>query len=285
MKRTRSGKRIEITARDLEIFRQLHRYRYLRSTYLHAFSGGASVTRLKERLGDLFHEGYLDRPEQQWQFSDGRYAPAVYEMGRLGRQLAGGVDTPCTWLSQQPRQYLHALMTCEILASIEIAMRVDPVLRFIPWGEIRDRAPQQGSGLFRGELRPDAVFGIEYRGANRQRYRFFALEVDRGTMPICRRRAGQSSITGKIATYRSAFDREWNRSVLGVPNLLLLVVTLTRSRAETISSFVAQPCPSGLPILVRGLASEGELRHPHSSFLTAPWDRPGHAPFHIGEPV
>src|ERR1700743_3862316 len=81
MRRTRTGKRIELTARDVEIFKLLSRYRYLRSTYIHAFVGGASETRFKERLGDLFHEGFLDRPEAQWEFADARCMPAVYENG------------------------------------------------------------------------------------------------------------------------------------------------------------------------------------------------------------
>ena len=64
MRRFRTGKRIELTKRDIAIFRWLSRYRYLRSSYLHAFVGGKSETRFKERLGDLFHEG---RPGRIWQ--------------------------------------------------------------------------------------------------------------------------------------------------------------------------------------------------------------------------
>ena len=75
MRRLSLGKTLALTSRDLAIFRALAEYRYLRSTHLHAFSGGASETRFKERLGDLFHEGYLDRPSQQWEFADARTAP------------------------------------------------------------------------------------------------------------------------------------------------------------------------------------------------------------------
>ena len=44
MRRTGTGRRIELTARDVEIFKLLGRYRYLRSTYIHAFVGGAFET-------------------------------------------------------------------------------------------------------------------------------------------------------------------------------------------------------------------------------------------------
>src|SRR5882757_2267235 len=86
MQRTRTGRRIELSPRDIEIFKTLLRYRYLRSTYIHAFVGGASETRFKERLGDLFHEGYLDRPAQQWAFADARHTPVVHECGRAAGQ-------------------------------------------------------------------------------------------------------------------------------------------------------------------------------------------------------
>ena len=45
MRPIRSGKRIELTARDVELFKLLYRYQYLRSDFLYAFLGGASQTR------------------------------------------------------------------------------------------------------------------------------------------------------------------------------------------------------------------------------------------------
>src|ERR1700737_637418 len=81
--RKRTGKRITLSPRDREIFTLLYRYRYLRSTFIHAFVGG-NEKRLIERLGDLFHEGYLNRPPQQWQAFNARYTPAVYELDVLG---------------------------------------------------------------------------------------------------------------------------------------------------------------------------------------------------------
>jgi len=89
MVRAPKGKRLALTPRDLELFRSLARYRYLRSTYLHAFAGGASATRFKERLGDLFHEGFLDRPARQWDFADARHSPVVYELGERAARLLG----------------------------------------------------------------------------------------------------------------------------------------------------------------------------------------------------
>lgn len=132
-------------SRDIEIFKLLGRYRYLRSTYIHAFVGGASETRFKERLGDLFHEGYLDRPSQQWEFADARHTPVVHESGRAAVQAlrASGMalEGAMTLLADSPhRQFLHSLMICEALASLDLGIRATPGLRLIGWPEILGRA-------------------------------------------------------------------------------------------------------------------------------------------------
>src|SRR5215470_9141771 len=88
MRRIKVGKRIELTERDIELFKLLNRYRYLRSTFLYAFVGGNSETHFKERLGHLYHDGgYIRRPEQQWQFANSRYMPVIYELDTKGEQV------------------------------------------------------------------------------------------------------------------------------------------------------------------------------------------------------
>src|SRR5690242_7834628 len=119
MRRTPKGLRMELSKRDIRLFELLCRYRYLRSTYLYAFAGGASETRFKERLGDLYHEGYLDRPKQQWDFADARSRPAVYAIAKKGRaalDAAGNGAGPGHMIAATARkQFLHALMICESL--------------------------------------------------------------------------------------------------------------------------------------------------------------------------
>src|ERR1700692_1339898 len=88
MRRVSSGKRIELTNRDMELFKLLNRYRYLRSDILHSLVGGNSETRFKERLGHLYHDGrYINRPGQQWQFANSRYMPVVHELDDKGEQV------------------------------------------------------------------------------------------------------------------------------------------------------------------------------------------------------
>jgi hypothetical protein len=222
MRRTQTGKRIELTKRDIEIFKLLDRYLYLRSTFIHAFVGGASETRLKERLGHLYHEcGYLDRPQQQWQFANARHMPVVYENSDAAREVLRQLGIPSD--EQSPtivrsgtcsnRQFAHSRMICEILASIELGVRTHPNLRFVSWSEILAKAPEetrnsphpfripvlpsQASGgdwsVQRGAyIVPDGLFGLEYTIGEKKSYRFFALEADRATMPVARSAVGQT---------------------------------------------------------------------------------------------
>src|SRR5712692_5392378 len=88
MRRVSAGKRVELTDRDVELFKLLDRYHYLRSNFLYAFLGGKSETRFKERLGHLYHDGgYINRPAQQWQFANCRYMPVIYELDTKGEQV------------------------------------------------------------------------------------------------------------------------------------------------------------------------------------------------------
>lgn len=294
MHRTRTGKSLALTSRDMEIFRILGRYRFLRSTYLHAFVGGDSEKRFKERLGDLFHEGYLDRPKEQWRFADSRFMPVVHELGYGGRAAiatAGGEPAPITWLQNGPhRQFEHSLMICEVLASIELAIRHRRDLRFIAWSEILAKAPEYtrqsakpylltaGEGI---SVAPDALFGIEYQRDGRRSYRFFALEADRGTMPLVRANKNQTSYLGKLAAYREIIERGVPKACLRVPNLLVLTVTTNDAR---IADMVAQStsCTCGSAAFLFKAVHPGTLSAPATKFVLEPWQRAGQPALVIG---
>ena len=293
MKRSGAGKRIALSPRDIEIFKLLRRYRYLRSTYIHAFVGGASETRFKERLGDLFHEGYLDRPAQQWDFADARCMPVVYESGRGSMQAlracGSGIEEDERQVAATAhRQFLHALMICETLASIELAVRADPRLRFIAWPEILARAPEAVRTSKTplslplppgGYVVPDGVFGIEYRNGEAKTYRFFALEADRGTMPIARTDPKQSSYLGKLAAYGEIIARQDHKTHWGVPNLLVLTLTTSGAR---LSEIVAK-LGTGSPAFLFKAAEGNVLTNSLPALLTEPWQRSGNVPLSIAE--
>jgi hypothetical protein len=299
MHRVRTGKSLALTPRDLEIFRTLCRYRFLRSTYLHAFVGGASEKRFKERLGDLFHEGYLDRPAEQWRFADARCLPVEHELGKGGREAVATVAESkaeaITWLRDGPhQQFEHSLMICEVLASIELEIREHPDLRFIPWPEILAKAPestrqsvqpyQLPAGDEQASVVPDAIFGIEYRGNGRKAYRFFAVEADRGTMPIVRTDKRKTSLAAKLSAYREATSQGSHQAHWGVPNLLVLVVTLSSSHQENLLKSVTGVDGGNTAILFQSVAATELPAGPSNSFLLEPWDRTGYPPLAINVP-
>jgi hypothetical protein len=296
MQRTRTGKRIELTARDLEIFRQLRRYRYLRSSYLHAFAGGASETRFKERLGDLFHEGFLDRPDQQWRFSDARSMPTLYELGEGARRVLcereeDAEDGRTFFASNSHRQFQHSVLICDCLASIELSSLSRPALRFIPWTEILARVPDATKRVpvpYRipaspqTSVVPDGLFGLEYRNNGKSAYRFFALEADRGTMPIARSNTAQTSYLAKLAIYREVIERKVHRTHLGVPNLLVLSVTTSADHLTKIMQAFEKQYASHAGFLFKSVGPESRsLSVPSRDLLETPWDRPGFEPLAI----
>jgi hypothetical protein len=310
MRRAAVGKRIELTPRDLELFKLLSRYRYLRSNFLYAFLGGASEKRFIERLGHLYHDGrYINRPAQQWQYANSRYMPVVYELDDAGAQalVAHGMGgTGRAFLNgrgRQSRQFAHTLMVSEVLASLELGVRAEGSLRFISADEIIAKAPDatrsadnplafpvsvehalDGSRkVSRTEfmLVPDALFGLEYEG---KRYRFFALEADRNTMPCVRSDLRQSSYLRKLLGYRAVATQKLYKDRLGLPNLLVLNVTTSEEHMRNVMSAVKELTSGGsTAFLFKAMSGFGSmcsvLMCP--SLLTEAWQRVGFGPMSI----
>jgi hypothetical protein len=320
MRRQSSGKRIELSPRDIEIFRLLQRYRYLRSTFLHAFVGGRQETRFKERLGQLYHDGrYINRPEEQWLFANARCAPIIYELDERGAAILRQhevQDRSVSVLSEQSRpganrQFAHALMICEALASIELGARASGDVRFIAWPEILARAPENArhavssmklpvtithrfarsgktdSAAF--NLIPDALFGLEYRQPDeRSSYRFFALEAERSNR-VAASNLRQTSFLKKVLAYRDIVARQTHRSALGLPNLLVLTVTTSKARIETMKASVMEVTSgkgSGLFLFkeVPALGHFFNVARPTTELFTSAWERAGHPDLHIVRP-
>ncbi|MCC8977578.1 replication-relaxation family protein [Bradyrhizobium acaciae] len=303
--RKSTGQAIALTPRDLEVFKILNRYRYLRSNFIHAFVGGNKIALIK-RLGVLYHEGYLDRPAQQWQAINARYMPAVYELGTKATQTlrANGISVS----SVPSRLYQHSIMVCDILASMELAVRAAPSLRLVPWEEIAGKLPESTrnrdnplelpcsisftfsrSATIHHSTKavvPDAVFGIEYIPS--RSYRFFALEADRNNEPVFRNDLSQTSYLRKVLQYREiakgAYKTHW-----GLPNLLVLTVTTSSAHMDNILTLVRDLCgEKGASYLLfktmPSLASLERAPSPDTYLLTAPWQRAGHEPFEIHKP-
>src|SRR5712691_9316577 len=76
-----------LTDDDVDIVRQVARFRFLRSTHIAALVG-RSVDRTNGRLLRLFHAGYIDRPRAQLdRFPTEGSAPITYALADRGARL------------------------------------------------------------------------------------------------------------------------------------------------------------------------------------------------------
>lgn len=311
MRRVSSGKRLELSERDIELFKLLSRYRYLRSDFLYEFLGGNSQTRFKERLGDLYHDGrYINRPEQQWQFAKARYASAVYELDERGEQVLrdqGPVEADSPLLAKGRcgayRQFAHQLMVCECMAAIELGARQNAVLRFIPWQEIMARAPGEtrrkrnpfelsaslsypcvrSGQTHHADIKiiPDGLFGLEYSRDGQKTYRFFALEADRATMPVRRSDLRQTSYLRKLLGYQEIIRANVHKTNFGIPNLFVLTVATNASHLASIMSLSKELMPTLKSKLFLFKNVDGMLRQGRNAaslrlLLNEPWQRVGY---------
>ena len=280
-RKTPTGKRLSLGARDLQILGWLYRYRYLSSRQLITAVKPHSEKRFIERLGDLFHEtGLINRPSAQWQRFDARYRPVTYELTAAGEQLLGQQDAlppRATTLSRRTGtgQFEHAVMIVDALFTVELTTRATPGQRFVPVDEILGRAPE-ATRLARNPLAvpvtlqpcpelpnlkrpwhthiiPDGLYGIEYLVDGEKRYRFWALECER-TTPARRSNHRLSSVARKQVAYDALITSNAYRDHWGIPNLKLHLVQAKRAwsnspmaahRNTTTPSPTLNPPPSG----------------------------------------
>jgi len=179
------------------------------------------------------------------------------------------------------RQFLHALMICEALASMELAVRADGRLRFIAWPEILARAPEATRASrtpFRlpvrsgGYVVPDGLLGLEYRAGDAKSYRFFALEADRGTMPVVRSRPGQTSYLGKLAAYGEIIGQQAHKTHWGIPNLLVLTLMNSEARMRATLERLSKQPGDNAAFLFKAIDASA-LRTPAKQLLFEPWQR------------
>lgn len=305
------GRQVGLTERDLAVLQLLYRYRYLRSTFLHAFVGGPRTPFIK-RLGHLYHNGgYISRPEQQRQFANCRYMPAIYELSPAGERLL--YDRNAEKADDSPllkkgrlgayRNFAHAVMVADILASIELGIRRDPSLKFITWREILDHpscppSTRRSENPFRlpatisytaprtaKTIRtdtfvvPDGLFGIRYARAGKEWFRFFALEADRDSMPVWRGDLQQTSYLKKILAYRHVVSQGIYRSHLGLPNFTVLNVTVSQTHMRNIIDLVQELTGGSKLFLFQTISTLGDFARapaPSPFILTAPWHRAGY---------
>lgn len=312
-RRTPRGKLARLTPRHLKILQLLHRYRFLDTNHIYALLGSRN-TNVRTALSDLFHEhGLLNRLPQRAFMRDPLYDPEIYELSDDGAALVSQRSDsaePATWLKQgrygAKTLAAHNLTICHAVAAIEAAARTSG-LRFITCTEILARAPKATqdarqpfaipvsiSHLFpNGKVQrsdspviPDAVFGVQYPDGS---HRCFALEIDRGTMPLTRSNLDETSYLRKLLQYREVLSRGGYKAHFGMTATPMLLLTITTNARHL----------DGIKALLRDLAGDNQWKRaflfkaepslgsferapqPALSLLTSGWDRVGSPPFFI----
>jgi Replication-relaxation len=241
---------IQLTGRDTEIIRQVHRHRFLRSSHIVALVGGSDQQVLR-RLQLLYHHGYLERPRAQLRYYErGASREIAYGLGNQGGKLLaqerGLIVDSHVWNEKNHyigRVYLdHALLVSDVMIAIEQACRKHGGVRLLG---LDDLGLPTKRGRFRWQVRlrsgqklgvmPDRVFALEYPDINgRSRRIYYFLEADRGTMPVVRANLSQTSFQRKLIAYQATWSQGLHRRQLGIDRFRVLTVTAISKRVGSL---------------------------------------------------
>jgi DNA-binding Lrp family transcriptional regulator len=271
-----------LTDDDVEIVRQLARYRFLRSTHIAALVR-RSLDRTNDRLKNLFHAGYIDRPRAQLDYyPTSGSAPIVYALAdrgaRLLRERDGIAFKNLEW-SRKNRQagrpfVEHQIEVVNFQVALESAVRDRSDVRLLGPKELTagsrsSMRPTVNVYALRAKLRdrgalhesriiPDLVFGLALGDGSR---RNFMVEIDRGTMPIRRSDPMQTSFEKKLRIYRTAHAMKQHDRQFGWKNFRVLTVTTQNERMVSLMEVSRQFDVPGNPSITLFLfATFDELR-------------------------
>lgn len=272
-------------AYNLDTFKALDRYRYLRSNFVAALLGGSQQHR-KRDLGSLRRRGFIAAPDQQKNSANYRYSPRVYELAAKGKiELLAHGTTPAQW--RESRQFWHQLMVADIVMSFEIACK-ERGLRFRHRTDIIGAQPLQFRSSishqfskhlehYDGTLQPDELFGINNT--------YFVLEADRQHEPITRPTLNASSYLRKILQYRAVLKSGSYKEL--IPNMMVINITTSPVHAKNIQTFMLEELRmSSSALLFKGieiLGSRDSYPQPLIHLLDEPFHRVGHPDFIISK--
>ena len=198
---------MQLTERDRDIIRLVHRHRFLRSPQIAALMDDRSQQLLR-RLQVLYHHGYLERPRAQIDYyHQGGTRHIVYGLGSKGGKLVqrelciAGHNLSWGEKNRSVRGMFleHALLVSDVMVALELACRKTGRIRLLAEEELsfQDkmsgvRYPVQWKVKLNGGPKlgviPDRVFALEFpEGSGATRRIHFFLEADQGTMPVQRR--------------------------------------------------------------------------------------------------
>ncbi|MDB6027890.1 MAG: hypothetical protein JWM68_4113 [Verrucomicrobiales bacterium] len=284
---------IQLTERDHEIIRLVHRHRLLRSQQIISLING-SPQQILRRLQLLYHHGFLERPRAQIDYyHKGGSRSLVYGLGNKGG----------TFLKQElglsPNQFRfgeknrsvgrifleHALLVSDVMVAIELACRENGAVRLItdeqlglPHKEGEKKQPFNWKVNISNSLKlgviPDRFFALEYLDKSGKITRvYFFLEADRGTMPVIRKNLSQTSFFRKLLAYEATWSQSIHQQRFGFHRFRVLTITTSPERTKSLMAACSQ--------LKRGyglfLFADKSILEKPTTILSALWQtaRPG----------
>lgn len=280
----------QITERDVSIVRHVARHRFLRSTHISALLN-APHKKILERLSSLYHAGCLDRPRAQIEYHvrGGGSAPLIYALGNRGARLLhppdGYDNADIDWTHknrESGREFiLHTLAIADLCVSLTIACRAHGAVRLQyaetllesaaletrsaprPWAW-RVKVQHRGVVTEVGVV-PDLVFALTLPDGRR---RAFAVECDRGTMPLERAMLDQTSMLRKFLAYEATRRQAVHTQRFGWKAFRALVVSANGERIANMRALIERAPPlKGSPLF---LFAEHSILSP-ASILGKSW--------------
>jgi hypothetical protein len=236
--RPKALRRIAITGGDIEILKFIHDYRLLRIRELELLTG-RKYQRVHGRLKGLLDNGYLGRIELPWK-KDIYYIarPGLSILLREGLITDEEADRRVREGELKDEVFLdHEMMLAGLHVMLTLVTR-DSHIQLITWKEgkgIHDSFKVVHDGKYQEvSIQPDAFFTLRHtlrpEGKNT---RSFLLEADRSTMPK-KERPGSRRFNDKIRKYEHYIREGRPFKALGIPNIRILTVTLTRLRRDSL---------------------------------------------------
>jgi hypothetical protein len=175
----------------------------------------------------------------------------VYGLGRRGAQALRqerGNSGETDWTERNKRagaKFIeHTLAIADLLVRLELACRAREDVSMLSENELLADAPEQtrrsreplrltvagvDNGLGVSSVIPDALFGLAFKD---QTESYFALEMDRSSMPVSRSRFDRTSFLRKLHVYLEAFKQGRHIAHYGLQQVRVLTVTDSRKRID-----------------------------------------------------
>lgn len=244
-----------LTDRDLDLFTDLYTHGLLNTEQIAAIHSptGTHRRRLQRRLqklreAELIH--YLKTPIDE---------PREYVLSQRGMNALSNARSFAprrVSIPRSSRSYrTHDLALSDFTVSIDLYVRSLEQARLIdelslihqsPRLDVRSHRGWPVSFTHDGEtlehwVKPDRFLGIKFddRPAN-QNARYFAIEIDRGTMPLEASSLNKASILRKLLAYQATHQNDVLREIFVIPHAYILFLTTGKRRRDNMARLAQQ---------------------------------------------